>query len=89
MGTGWGEKGGFALFLLCSDFPFLFFFFFAFFMAPIFLFYERETAGFSQGWEEHLVPGCSQPDGGEKKGGSGPIILGGEFSLLKRIGDRV
>lgn len=80
MGTGCGEKGAllfssFAVISLC--FAFLFF---AFFIAPIFLFYERETAGFSQGWEERLVPGCSQPDGREKKGGSGPIILGGEFS---------
>lgn len=61
------------------------FLFFAFFIAPIFLFYERETAGFSQSWEEHSVPGCSQTDGGEEEGGSGPVILGEEL-WLKRIG---
>lgn len=74
----------FAVISLC--FAFLFF---AFFIASIFLFYERETAGFSQGWEEHSVPGCSQPDGGEEKGGSEPVILGGGFSQLERIGDGV
>lgn len=86
MGRGGGlcSFSSFAVISLC--FAFLFF---AFFIAPIFLFYERETAGFSQGWEEHSVPGCSQPDGGEEKGGSGPVILGGEFSWLKRIEDGV
>lgn len=70
LGGALGARG--ALLSLYSDFLLLSFFFsffsFFFFIAPIFLFYEREAAGFSQGWEERSVPCCSQPDGGEGKG---------------------